>query len=1214
MRFVERGRMHGLFFRVLIFLALLLGSIQAQATISVAGSKSVSTGATAATTLSVTPVSGAQRADLLLVQLTLDNASATVTPPTGWTELSAITLSATGIQQRIFWAIRSNTEPASYVWNFTSSRAALVFLDVNGVDTNQAINSYGVVQGSGTTLVAPEVAQAYANGMMISFFGTTGTGSVIAPQNSMTVPSGGQANAMSGSSGIQMAAAYEQLSNSGFTGVRTATGATGTYIGQSIALTPVGNQVCFADNFNRTSLGADWVTSNSKGGFNPTINTTAGNQRLQLTQNANNQATLAVLQRLFPAAGNNVVVTFRQYAYPNGGGSSGADGIVTIFSDASVAPVAGGSGGSLGYAQYSSPANTPGFAGGWLGVGIDEYGNFSNPTENRYLGPGLRANSVSIRGPSNSFYSTTPASSYSSGYPYLAGTSALSPIVGSTSSIASGGGPGYWYRISIDSRVPGEQWVQVERSTDGGTTYTAVVSYFNLMNSLKNLSGWGSVTMPAIPTNFWLSFTGGTGGSTNIHEIDDLQVCANKMVSSSPVIDHFRFENPGSMNTCQPQTITVTACTAPEPACTQFTGGDVYVTLKPSGWVGGDSVKLIGGKGTLQLLQSAAGTVTLDIDKTKTIFPALINPSASSVSCVVPGTNTASTCNMAVSTASSGFGFTFPSSSQAACDDSGDVLIKACSSGYAGASKNLQFWFAYTDPSSTADTSRVVQLSKDAWTSSTNLATTSPSSTSTPSPVAVTFDSTATARVRVKYADVGKLTLNVRDAAATSVSGSGIFIVRPSTFVATSITDTATTPNANPGASDATGAKFVAAGSPFKVTVEARNNCTTPAAVKNFGKESSPEGVKMDVALVSGLGLTDSPALATVSDFSFSNGSGTATVNWPEVGIIKLTPRLKSGAYMGTSDVMGTQTGNVGRFYAHHFDTTVDTQGCGSFTYDRQPFGSVSVKAYANSGATPLLNYRGSSTASFSFAKAVTLTDTAGKGSFSVGGSGTVPVLAFNSGTNGGTATLNGSDANHPQVTYTFTTNPTVPTPIGLAAVDADNSGINGSAASATIRSGRVRLANAYGSERLSNGLPVPVAIEYYDTATSAGWRTGADTCTVISANQFAYVYPSNAKNGLTACRTAGVSVAANPNPNLQLAQPNGYVTGWVDLTLNLGSSATGNTCTTANAGTGDNGTAATANAPWLQYDWKGGGATNPTARATFGVYKSPIIYRRENY
>ena len=64
------------------------------------------------TSLAITPVAGAQRADLLLIQLTLNNASAMVTPPAGWTELSAVAVSATGIQQRVHWMIRSNTEPA----------------------------------------------------------------------------------------------------------------------------------------------------------------------------------------------------------------------------------------------------------------------------------------------------------------------------------------------------------------------------------------------------------------------------------------------------------------------------------------------------------------------------------------------------------------------------------------------------------------------------------------------------------------------------------------------------------------------------------------------------------------------------------------------------------------------------------------------------------------------------------------------------------------------------------------------------------------------------------------------------------------------------------------------------------------------------------------------------------------------------------------------
>lgn len=1190
-----------------VMLLLAMHSAHGIAAISVSGSNSVTTGATAAASLVITPVAAAIRADLLLAQLTLDDATATVTAPTGWTEITGIAQSATGIQQRIYWKIRSNTEPANYTWSFSKSvRGALILADLTGVDTNQAINASGGQFGSGTTIYAPEVAAAYTNGMIISFFGSTGVASAITPQASMTTVV--KTSAVSGANGVQLALAYEQVASDGLTGLRSATGGSGTYTGQTIAITPAPAAICFTDNFNRASLGSDWVTSNSKGGFNPIINTTGANQRLQLTQNANNQATLAILQRYFPAAGNNVVVSFRQYAYPNGGGTGGADGIVTIFSDASVPPVAGGSGGSMGYAQYSAPANTPGFAGGWLGVGIDEYGNFSNPSENRYLGPGARTNSIAIRGPSNSFYTSGVGSTYAQGYPYVAGTTSLAPILGSTTSVASGGGRGDIYRITIDSRVPGEQWVQVERSTDGGATYTAHVSYFNLMAALRGLSGWGAVTLPSIPANFWLSFSGGTGGAKNIHEIDDLQVCATKMIAPTAAIDHFRFENPSTMDTCQPKTIKVTACTDAAPSCTQF-AGDVYVTLKPAGWVGGDAVKLIGGKGTLQLAQSSTGTVALDIDKTKTIWPALKSPATYASECVVPGTNTATSCNLTVTAATAGFGVTFPNASVAACDDSGDVLIKACSSGYAGASKNLQFWFGYTDPATTVDSSRVLQLSKDVWATSNNLAASSPASTSSPTPISVTFDGTATAKVRVKYPDVGKLTLNVRDSAATSIVGSGTVIVRPASFVVTAVTDTSSpTPVNNPAAADATGSKFVAAGMPFKVTAEARNNCAVPAVVKNFGRESTAEGIKLDQALAAGLGLTDNPALVTVTDFSLSNGAGTATLTWPEVGVIQLTPRLKSGGYMGTVDVVGAQTGNVGRFYAHHLDTVVNTQGCSSFTYDRQPIAQLTISAKASGGAVALANYRGSSTAAISFAKAVTLADNTGKGTVSVGGASTVPVLAFSAGT----ATLNGADANHPLVTFAFTTNPSVPATVGLAATDADNSGFAGTAGAANIRSGRVRMMNAYGSELLD--LPLLMKSEYWGAGGS--WQlNAADTCTDATlsfaavgsdiTSKTCVLEPGN--NSSKGCAVALSPAQSNRKylETLVSGTDSDGVAGFAG-NFNLWLKAPGS----GNQGALD----VTATVPaWLQFNWTGV-VGNPKARATFGVYKTPLIYRRENY
>ena len=94
------------------FLVLLAPGL-AFAAISVTAAKSVTTGATAATSLTITPIAAAVRADLLVAQLTLDDATATVTKPAGWTEITTIAQSGTGIQQRVYWMIRSNTEPAS---------------------------------------------------------------------------------------------------------------------------------------------------------------------------------------------------------------------------------------------------------------------------------------------------------------------------------------------------------------------------------------------------------------------------------------------------------------------------------------------------------------------------------------------------------------------------------------------------------------------------------------------------------------------------------------------------------------------------------------------------------------------------------------------------------------------------------------------------------------------------------------------------------------------------------------------------------------------------------------------------------------------------------------------------------------------------------------------------------------------------------------------
>jgi MSHA biogenesis protein MshQ len=255
---------------------------------------------------------------------------------------------------------------------------------------------------------------------------------------------------------------------------------------------------CFSEDFSASSLDpADWATNSVSGSFGqPRII----NGRLRLTDNSIRVATAASLRRFFPGADNRVVVEFDYFGY-NG---SGADGIAVVLSDGSVTPVAGAFGGSLGYAQKAPPpasdcetsTGCPGFAGGWLGVGLDEFGNFSNPTEGRVGGPGSRRDAIALRG----------SGSGTTGYRYLAGTNTLSPGVDISGSTP---GPNHRYRITIDNRsgVVTGATVSVERRTTPSGSFVSLVSPFDIFSANPGQA--------PVPENFRLSFTGSTGGSTN---------------------------------------------------------------------------------------------------------------------------------------------------------------------------------------------------------------------------------------------------------------------------------------------------------------------------------------------------------------------------------------------------------------------------------------------------------------------------------------------------------------------------------------------------------------------------------------------------------------------------------------------------------------------------------------------------------------------------
>ncbi len=311
---------------------------------------------------------------------------------------------------------------------------------------------------------------------------------------------------------------------------------------------------CFEDNFERTNLGPNWsIIKNDY--FTPEINS----GKLLLTDTVKNAATGVSLNGSFPAQDNYIEIEFEHNAYGSGG-SFGGDGIVLVLSDADVPASAGGYGGSLGYANRNT---IDGFAGGWLGFGIDEFGNFSNPNEGRIGGPGNIKNSVAVRG----------HGSGETGYVYLSGTTGLTPKIDAPSS--SSPAPGHRYRFIIDT-YDNKTLIKVER--DSG-------------NGFESIIPWTDVTQNATaPKNFQISITGATGNVTNIHSFDDFVVRADKCGTIGGNIDHFEFIHDGQGLTCAAETVTLKACANTD--CSARYTGTVEIILPDLGWLEGTEQNL----------------------------------------------------------------------------------------------------------------------------------------------------------------------------------------------------------------------------------------------------------------------------------------------------------------------------------------------------------------------------------------------------------------------------------------------------------------------------------------------------------------------------------------------------------------------------------------------------------------------------------------------
>ena len=157
------------------------------------------------------------------------------------------------------------------------------------------------------------------------------------------------------------------------------------------------------------------------------------------------------------------------------------------------------------------------------------------------------------------------------------------------------------------------------------------------------------------------------------------------------------------------------------------------------------------------------------------------------------------------------------------------------------------------------------------------------------------------------------------------------------------------------------------------------------------------------------------------------------------------------------------------------------------------------------------------------------------------------------------------------------------------------------------VRFGRLRIGNAYGSELLD--LSVPVQSQYWNG--TAFVQNSADNCTSLAGSN---VSLARYQGGLSAVHMGASHVIVAPIVagigRIKLTKPTPATQGSVDLFLNLGSVGSPSNC----PGLAASGSVSAA-LPYLSGMWCGSNSDrDPVARATFGVFKSPLIYRRENY
>ncbi len=252
----------------------------------------------------------------------------------------------------------------------------------------------------------------------------------------------------------------------------------------ALAAPPAHAQFKVQESFTQATAPGWSITNNAiltGGAIDP-----AGSGWLRLTPALGNQKGEALYTSSNFAGAQSLVVKFSYVAW----GGNGADGITVFLYDATQDMTGAKNGGGLGYCAG---------AGGYLAIGLDEYGNFSNPADKCGAasgGPGAQPDRLVIRGPlsaNNAFVANSPVAG---GIDFPGAASR--PPADTVLVVLSPAGAGFNVSVKFQSGP--------------GATYQTLVS---------------NASFPYVPPALLsVGFSGSTGGSTNTHEVQNLSVAS----------------------------------------------------------------------------------------------------------------------------------------------------------------------------------------------------------------------------------------------------------------------------------------------------------------------------------------------------------------------------------------------------------------------------------------------------------------------------------------------------------------------------------------------------------------------------------------------------------------------------------------------------------------------------------------------------------------